>query len=46
MPKPVAAVAVLIMVEEGKMRLNDPVSRFIPELGGLAVSGDVGAGVA
>jgi CubicO group peptidase (beta-lactamase class C family) len=42
MTKPVVAVAVLMMVEEGKMRLNDPVSRFIPELGGLAVSADVG----
>ena len=24
-------VAVMMMVEEGKVRLNDPVSRFIPE---------------
>jgi CubicO group peptidase (beta-lactamase class C family) len=42
MTKPVVAVAVLMMVEEGKMRLNDPVSRFVPELGGLAVTADVG----
>jgi CubicO group peptidase (beta-lactamase class C family) len=42
MTKPVVAVAVLMLVEEGKMRLNDPISRFIPELGGLAVSADVG----
>ena len=42
MTKPVVAVAVLMMVEEGKMRLTDPVARFIPELGGLAVGGDVG----
>lgn len=42
MTKPVVAVAVLMMVEEGKMRLTDRVSRFIPELGGLAVSADVG----
>jgi CubicO group peptidase (beta-lactamase class C family) len=27
----VTAVAVLMLVEEGKIRLNDPVSRFIPE---------------
>lgn len=42
MTKPVAAVAVLMMVEEGKMRLNDPASRFVPELGGLSVAADVG----
>lgn len=31
MSKPVTAVAVLMMVEEGKIRLSDPVSRFLPE---------------
>jgi CubicO group peptidase (beta-lactamase class C family) len=31
MTKPVVGVAVLMMVEEGKIRLTDPVSRFIPE---------------
>jgi CubicO group peptidase (beta-lactamase class C family) len=31
MTKPVVGVAVLMMVEEGKVRLNDPISRFIPE---------------
>jgi CubicO group peptidase (beta-lactamase class C family) len=31
MSKPIGAVAVMMMVEEGKVRLNDPVSRFIPE---------------
>jgi CubicO group peptidase (beta-lactamase class C family) len=31
MSKPVTAVAVLMLVEEGKLRLNDPVSKFIPE---------------
>jgi CubicO group peptidase (beta-lactamase class C family) len=31
MSKPVTAVAVMMMVEEGKVRLTDPVSRFIPE---------------
>ena len=29
--KPIAAAAVMMMIEEGKVRLNDPVSRFIPE---------------
>ena len=31
MTKPVTGVAVLMLVEEGKVRLTDPVSRFIPE---------------
>jgi CubicO group peptidase (beta-lactamase class C family) len=31
MTKPVIGVATLMMVEEGKIRLTDPVSRFIPE---------------
>lgn len=38
MTKPVVAVAILMMVEEGRVRLTDPVSRFIPELEGLAVA--------
>jgi CubicO group peptidase (beta-lactamase class C family) len=37
MTKPVVGVAVLMMVEEGKVRLTDPVSRFIPEFKGLKV---------
>jgi CubicO group peptidase (beta-lactamase class C family) len=31
MTKPVIGVATLMMVEEGKIRLTDPVSKFIPE---------------
>jgi CubicO group peptidase (beta-lactamase class C family) len=31
MSKPVTAVAVMMLLEEGKIRLNDPVSKFIPE---------------
>jgi CubicO group peptidase (beta-lactamase class C family) len=31
MTKPIVAVAILMMMEEGKLRLADPVSRFIPE---------------
>ena len=38
MTKPVVGVAVLMLVEEGKVRLRDPVSRFIPELGDLEVA--------
>ena len=35
MSKPITGVAVMMLVEEGKIRLNDPVSRFIPELANL-----------
>ena len=31
MTKPVTGAAILMLVEEGKVRLSDPVSRFIPE---------------
>ena len=31
MTKPVTGVAILMLLEEGKVRLTDPVSRFIPE---------------
>ncbi len=31
MTKPVTGAAVMMMLEEGKLRLNDPVSKFLPE---------------
>src|SRR5580700_1113997 len=31
MSKPITGVAVMMMLEEGKLRLNEPVSRFLPE---------------
>jgi CubicO group peptidase (beta-lactamase class C family) len=31
MSKPITGVAVLLLAEEGKLRLSDPVSKFIPE---------------
>jgi CubicO group peptidase (beta-lactamase class C family) len=31
MSKPITGAAVMMMLEEGKLRLNDPVSRFLPE---------------
>jgi CubicO group peptidase (beta-lactamase class C family) len=31
MSKPITATAVMILVEEGKIRLTDPISKFIPE---------------
>jgi CubicO group peptidase (beta-lactamase class C family) len=36
--KPVAGVAVLMLIEEGKVRLGDPVSKFIPEFKDLKVA--------
>ena len=38
MTKPVTGVAIMMMIEEGKVRLNDPVSRYIPEFKGLKVA--------
>jgi CubicO group peptidase (beta-lactamase class C family) len=35
MSKPITGVAIMMLVEEGKVRLNDPVSRFIPEFANL-----------
>ena len=37
MTKPVTAVAVMMMEEEGKLRVTDPVSKFIPEFKQLKV---------
>src|SRR5262245_50097701 len=38
MTKPVTGVAVMMLVEEGKLRLSDPVSRYIPEFKGQKVA--------
>ena len=38
MTKPVTSVAIMMMIEEGKIRLNDPVSRYIPEFQELKVA--------
>jgi CubicO group peptidase (beta-lactamase class C family) len=35
MSKPITGVAIMMLVEEGKVRLSDPVSRFIPEFATL-----------
>jgi CubicO group peptidase (beta-lactamase class C family) len=37
MTKPLTAVALLMLMEEGKVALDDPVHRFIPEFAGLGV---------
>jgi Beta-lactamase class C and other penicillin binding proteins len=38
MSKPITGAAILMLVEEGKVRLNDPVSKFIPEFKGMKVA--------
>lgn len=38
MSKPVTGVAIMMLMEEGKLRLNDPVSRFIPEFKEMKVA--------
>src|SRR5262245_11712520 len=38
MTKPIVAVSILMLVEEGKLRLTDPVGAFIPELRTLKVT--------
>lgn len=38
MSKPITGTAILMLVEEGKIRLTDPVSKFIPEFRGMKVA--------
>jgi CubicO group peptidase (beta-lactamase class C family) len=38
MSKPVTGAAILLLIEEGTVRLNDPVSKFIPELKEMKVA--------
>jgi len=40
MTKPIVSVAAMILVEEGKMKLSDPVSMYLPELKDLQVVED------
>jgi CubicO group peptidase (beta-lactamase class C family) len=37
MTKPVVSLAAMMLVEEGKLLVTDPVSRFIPEMAGMKV---------
>src|SRR5204862_3787071 len=38
MSKPVTGVAIMMLMEEGRLRLTDPVSRFIPEFKEMKVA--------
>jgi CubicO group peptidase (beta-lactamase class C family) len=44
MTKPVIGVSILMMMEEGKVRLQDPVSKFIPEWKDMTVGVPIAAG--
>jgi CubicO group peptidase (beta-lactamase class C family) len=37
MTKPITSVAVMMLVEDGRVAISDPVSKYIPALGGLKV---------
>ena len=39
MTKPLTAVCVMMLAEEGRLRIDDPVSRFIPEFGDMRLHG-------
>ena len=38
MTKPIIGVSIMMLVEEGKLRITDPVSRYIPEFRGMKVA--------
>jgi CubicO group peptidase (beta-lactamase class C family) len=40
MTKPIVSVAIMQMVEEGRMQVNDPVSKFLPEIGRMKVGAE------
>ncbi|MDF1701266.1 MAG: serine hydrolase [Planctomycetota bacterium] len=40
MTKPIAVVAALMLVDEGKLKLDDPVAKYIPAFGALSVQGE------
>src|SRR5215831_4482708 len=45
MSKPITGVAMMILFEEGKWQLNDPVAKYIPEFAGMKVyAGHDGSG--
>ena len=45
MTKPIAAVGIMMLFEEGKLTLDAPVSAYLPELSGLKVAQDPDADV-
>jgi CubicO group peptidase (beta-lactamase class C family) len=45
MTKPIVSVAAMMLVEEGRLQLSDPVALYIPELKGLKVGVEKGDGL-
>ena len=45
MTKPIAAVGVIMLCEEGKLTLDSPASTYLPELSGMQVAQDADANV-
>ena len=43
MTKPITSVALMILFEEGRFQLEDPISQYIPELAGMRVVADSGS---
>lgn len=43
MTKPITSVAVMMLYEEGKIKLDDPVSKYIPQFKGLKVYAESGS---
>jgi CubicO group peptidase (beta-lactamase class C family) len=44
MTKPITSVALLMLYEEGRFQLRDPVARYLPELANLKLYGGEGSG--
>jgi CubicO group peptidase (beta-lactamase class C family) len=40
MTKPITSLVALMLVEEGKLRLDDPLTRWMPEFAGMLVLDD------
>src|SRR4249919_129096 len=40
MTKPVTSVAALMLMEEGKLKLDDPITKWLPEFAGMQVLKD------
>ena len=46
MTKPVTSVAALMLLDEGKLRLEDPITRWLPEFAGMQVLKDAAGPIA
>lgn len=42
MTKPITSTAIMILIEDGKVALDDPLSKFVPEFGDVQVLNDKG----